>query len=181
MRALREVGFGKVLRFFGYTFFEIAFDLVLFSPFKVMLLKMMGAKIGPGTVINRVCFLNLYRTGPKGLVIGENCFLGNEVLLDLASGITLGDHVTLAERVTVLSHMNVGYKEHPLQKEFPPYEKVTKLDSGCFVGVNSTIVGGIEIGREVFIAAGSVVTKNLPNRVLAGGVPAKILKSLDVE
>ena len=55
-----------------------------------------------------------------GLTVGEDCFLGDECLFDLAEAITLGRQVTLAERVLVLTHMNVGYADHPLQPHFPP-------------------------------------------------------------
>ena len=61
------------------------------------------------SILHDVRFFNLYRRGLAGLEIGDDCFVGDECLLDLAEAIVLEDQVTLAERVLVLTHTNVGY------------------------------------------------------------------------
>ncbi len=52
----------------------------------------------------------------------------------------LENDVTLAERVTVLTHANVGYADHPLQRLFPPFTAPVKLCHGVFIGTNVTIL-----------------------------------------
>jgi acetyltransferase-like isoleucine patch superfamily enzyme len=178
MKALHEVGVRAIIVFLLSTLWEIVFSVALFPPMRVLLLRLSGATIGKNVVVHRVKFLNLYRGGIKNLVIGDNCFLGSDVLLDLADRITLEDSVTVADRAIILTHLNVGYADHPLQKTFPPYQKETVIKYGTFVGVNSTVLGGTTIGSCSFIAAGSVVTKPVDAYSLVGGVPARFIKSL---
>ncbi len=176
MDAIKEIGLKKTLRFFFFSIVMIFFKLMIFPPMKTFFLRIFGAKIGKDTIINNVKFINLYRTGIKGLSIGNNCFIGDECILDLANEIIIGDHTTLAVGATILTHINVGYKNHPLQKRFPSFSKKTIIESGCFIGANSIILGGKRIGKCSFIAVGSVITKDVPPNSLAMGVPAKTKK-----
>lgn len=178
MKAIREVGLKKALKFLFWTIFEILFSWAIFPPLRMCLLKIFGAKIGKNVFIDKISFVNLYNQGLKNLKIGDNCFLGRGVLLDLAGPIILENDVTLAFRVMLITHLNVGYQDHLLQKEFPRTIKGIKVKSNCFIGAGAIILTGVTIGRETFVAAGSLVGKNLPEKVLAGGNPVKILKNL---
>jgi maltose O-acetyltransferase len=179
MKALDEIGTAKALRFGLYTLALAPYRLLLFPPLRAVYLRLLGARIGPRSILHDVRFFNLYRRGPGGLVIGRECFLGDECLLDLAEGIELEDQVTLAERVLVLTHRNVGYADHPLQSAFPPEAAPVRFEAGCFVGASATILGGVTIGRGSFVAAGSVVTKSVPPRTLVGGVPARVIRPIE--
>ena len=103
-------------------------------------------------------------------MIGRECFLGDECLLDLAEGIELEDQVTLAERVLVLTHLNVGYADHPLQAAFPAQAAPVRFERGSFVGAGATILAGVTVGREAFVAAGSVVTDRRGPAHPGGGI-----------
>ena len=81
-----------------------------------------------------------------GLAIGDECFVGDECLLDLAEAITLGRQVTLAERVLVLTHMNVGYADHPLQATSRRWPGPCAIEEGAFLGANVTVLAGVTIG-----------------------------------
>ena len=59
----------------------------------------------------------------------------------------------------------------------PPLAAPVRFQSGCFVGANVTILAGVTIGREAAVAAGSVVTADVPTRTLFGGVPARALRT----
>ena len=178
MQALREVGFAKAFRFGVYTLALIPYRWMLFPQLRVPYLRLLGARIAEGVIIHDVRFFNAYRTGLRGLEIGRNCFIGTECLLDLADRIVMGDHVTLAERVTILTHTNVGYHDHPLQAYFPAMSASVRLESGCFVGVNATILPGITIGDGGVVAAGAVVTTDVPAWHVVAGAPARMLKKL---
>lgn len=178
MKAFKEIGLGKALRFCIYEVLMLLYGILLFPPCRVFFLRLFGAKIGKDTIIHNTKFFNLYKKGIKNFTVGKECFIGNECLFDLMEPIILGNQVTLAERVIILTHMNVGYKNHPLQKNFPSINKKTVLEDGCFIGANVTILAGVTIGKEAFIAAGSVVTKDVSPRTLVGGVPAKIIRKL---
>jgi acetyltransferase-like isoleucine patch superfamily enzyme len=148
----------------------------LFPPLRALWLRLLGARVGARVILHDVRFFNLYRRGLPGLEIGDECFLGDECLLDLAQGIRLEPQVTLAERVLILTHMNVGYADHPLQARFPPLAAPVVIRRGAFVGANVTILPGVEIGEQAFVAAGSVVTALVPAGTLVAGVPARVLR-----
>lgn len=178
MQIAQEVGLKRIARHIIFSFWQIVFDLLPFSPLRVTWLKLGGAKIGKHCFIDKIDFINLDRTGLFGLTIGSRCFVGRGTQLDLAGKISIADWVTISPRTIILSHLNVGFKNHPLSKKYPPTVGHTKILSGCFLGVKSIILGNIKIGTDTLVSAGSVVTKNLPSQIMAAGVPAKIKKQL---
>ena len=179
MKAIDEVGWARAARFGAMTLAMIPYRLALFPPLRTAWLRVLGARIGARVVLHDVRFFNLYRRGLSGLVVGDESFLGDECLLDLAEGIVLGDQVTLAERVLILTHTNVGYKDHPLQRHFPPSASPVRIESGSFVGANATLLPGITVGAGSFVAAGAVVNADVPPRTLVAGVPARPVRALD--
>jgi acetyltransferase-like isoleucine patch superfamily enzyme len=178
MKALDEIGWRKAFRFGFFTLALVPYRLALFPPLRAAWLRLLGARIGRRTILHDVRFFNLYRRGLAGLTIGDDCFLGDECLLDLAEGIVLENQVTLAERVLVLTHMNVGYADHPLQPHFPAKAAPVRLGRGVFVGANATLLAGVTVGPESIVAAGSVVTHDVAPKTVVGGVPARVLRSL---
>lgn len=183
MKAINETGAKKTTRIVLYAVYEVLIHriishLLYFPQVRQFFLQIVGAKIGKDSIIMDVKFFNWHHKGPGGLNIGERCFLGDETLIDLYDKITLEDDVTLAQRVLVLSHMNVGYRDHPLQKYFPKSSKPVIFKNGCFVGAASTILPGVTIGERSFIAAGSVVTSDVPGESVFAGVPAKLIRKI---
>ena len=178
MKALREVGWRKTLRFAGLSLAMVPYRLATFPPLRAAWLRLLGAQIGRSAVLHDVRFFNLYRRGLPGLSVGEECFVGDECLFDLAEGIRLERQVTLAERVLILTHTNVGYADHPLQKHFPPSAAPVAVEAGAFVGANVTILPGVRVGREAFVGAGSVVTSDVEPGTVVAGVPARPLRTL---
>jgi acetyltransferase-like isoleucine patch superfamily enzyme len=178
VKALAEIGWRRAARFGFYTLAMVPYRLCLFPQLRAPWLRLLGARIGPRTVLHDVRLFNLYRRGLSGLEIGEECFLGDECLLDLAEGIRLERQVTLAERVLVLTHMNVGYRDHPLQAHFPAMAAPVVVEQGAFLGAGVTVLAGVRIGSRSFVAAGSVVTADVPPRTLVAGVPARAVRAL---
>jgi acetyltransferase-like isoleucine patch superfamily enzyme len=179
MKALGEIGPRRLLRFAWLSLAMLPYRMAVFPPIRIAWLRLLGARIGRDCVLHEVRFFNLYRRGLKGLDVGDECFIGDECLLDLAEGIRLEARVTLAERVLVLTHTNVGYADHPLQKRFPPHAAPVVFHSGAFVGANATILPGLSVGARSFVAAGSVVTRDVPDDALVAGVPARTIRRLD--
>jgi len=179
VKALGEIGFGKAARFGFFTLAMLPYRLALFPQLRAPWLQLLGARIGPRSILHDVRFFNLYRRGLAGLAIGSECFLGDECLLDLAEAIELEDQVTLAERVLVLTHMNVGYADHPLQRHFPALAAPVTIRAGAFVGAAATLLPGVTIGRGSFVAAGSVVTSDVAEHTLVAGVPARAVRTLE--
>ena len=178
MKALDEIGWGRAARFGFFTLAMVPYRLALFPQLRAPWLRLLGARIGPRTVLHDVRFFNLYRRGFAGLEIGEECFVGDECLIDLAEAVRLERQVTLAERVLVLTHTNVGYRDHPLQARFPAMAAPVVVEAGSFLGANVTVLPGVRVGAQSFVAAGSVVTEDVPPRTLVAGVPARPLRTL---
>lgn len=88
--------------------------------------------------------------------------------------ISIGDNVTLANRVQILAHDDSA-------RLYTGYGKVGRVDLGnnVFVGANVTILMGVAIGNDVIIGAGSVVTSNIPNNSIVAGVPARVIGKTD--
>lgn len=178
MKALREIGWRAAGRFGWTTLALLPYRLALFPQLRAGWLRLLGAHIGRRAILHDVRFFNLYRRGLPGLNIGDECFLGDECLLDLAEAVTLESQVTLAERVTVLTHTNVGYRDHPLQPHFPPIAAPVTIRRGSFLGAGVTVLPGLSIGPCSFVAAGSVVTEDVPPWTLVAGVPCREIKKL---
>jgi len=178
LKAAEEIGFARLFRFAAMTLVMVPYRLALFPPLRAVLLRLFGATLGRRVVLHDVRFFNLYRRGFSGLRVGNDCFIGDECLLDLAEGIELEPQVTLAERVLILTHMNVGYRDHPLQTHFPAMAAPVVVETGAFLGANVTVLPGVRIGARSFVAAGSVVTKDVAPDTLVAGVPAGLIRKL---
>ena len=178
MKALKEIGIRKAVKFAFFTLLMLLYKVMVFPQLRVLYLRMLGAKIGKNVIIHDVNFFNYYRTGFQGIRIGNNCFIGEDSLIDLADQVVIFDYVTIAQRVTILTHTNVGYSDHPLQKYFPPTTQPVALEYGSFIGACVILLPGVKVGQCAFVAAGSVVTKDVPAYSLVAGVPAKVIRIL---
>ncbi len=118
-KIIAEIGVRRLVKHFFTGLWEVIFQLLPFSPLRIWWLRFGGATIASNCVISQVEFINLDRTGLKGLSLGKDCFIGHGVLLDLAGQLTLENQVTLAARSIILSHHSVGFSDHPLVKFYP--------------------------------------------------------------
>ncbi|MDD2890740.1 MAG: acyltransferase [bacterium] len=178
MKALKEIGIWKGIKYIFTTIALCILKLMIFSPCRIFFLRLLGVRIGKHCVINSIKFFNCYRRGFRGLSIGNECFLGEDIMIDLANEVHIGDKVSIGARVIIMTHINVGYKDHPLQKFFPCSSKPVIIKSGSFIGVNSTILSGVEVGECAFIGACSMVSKNVESYTMVAGIPAKIIRTL---
>lgn len=92
--------------------------------------------------------------------------------------ITLGDNVYIASEVKFITH-DGGVL--PLRKEVPDLE-ITKpivIGNDVFIGIRTILMPGVTVGNRCIIAAGSIVTKNVPDNSVVAGAPAKVIKSTD--
>lgn len=173
-----EVPAARLWRYAWYRGIVILYRALLFSPLQVMLLRLCGARIGRNVVLEPSSFYNLYVAGFANLVIGDEVYVGPECLFDLANPLALGDQVTLAARVNIATHCNVGYADHPLQAHMPRVDAGVSVGAGSFIGTGSTILPGANIGPVAIVAAGSVVTEPLAGHAVYAGVPARKLRDL---
>ena len=108
----------------------------------------LGVNVGRSFAASPSCYI----TGFNGLEIGDNTIFGPGV------GIISANHDPFTHKQT---------KEPPI-----------KIGKNCWIGINSVILPGVQIGDNTVVAAGAVVTESFGSNVLIGGVPAKLIKTL---
>ncbi len=138
-----------------------------------------GAEIGEGT---RIWHFAHVRSGAR---IGRNCNIGKDVYVD--TGVEIGDGVKIQNGVSVYRGVRLGDRvfvgPHAVftNDKYPrafseDWEVVpTVVEEGASIGANATIVCGVTLGRYSMVAAGSVVTRDVPDHGLVVGVPARLV------
>ncbi|WP_272694970.1 acyltransferase [Providencia sp. PROV144] len=110
---------------------------------------------------------------PENLVMGNKSGFGRNNIIDCIGGITIGDNVRFGPAVMIAT-MNHANKETTLMDNVKILKPVT-IGSGTWIGHNVTILPGANIGCNCIIAAGAVVTKDIPDNSIAAGIPAKVI------
>jgi maltose O-acetyltransferase len=115
----------------------------------------------------------------ENLEVGDDCYLGRELFLDLQDKIVIEDQVTISHRVMILTHTDAG--NSPLKDEaVMTTQALVVIRRGAYIGANVTILQGVEIGESSIVGAGAVVTRSVPALTVVAGVPAKIIRSVGV-
>lgn len=119
-------------------------------------------------------FTPLYINYGKQTKIGKNVFINFDcTFLDLG-GITIEDGVLIAPKVSLLSE---GHPISPNQRH-SLVPKPIHIKKNVWIGANATILQGVTIGENSVVAAGSVVSNDVPDNVVVGGIPARIIKTI---
>ena len=108
------------------------------------------------------------------VTFGKNVFINHSAILSASGGIEFGDGVMLAPGVKIATINHDYNNRHTIYS----YGKVL-IKKNAWIGLGATITPGVTIGENAVVAAGSVVTKDVPHNAVVGGVPAKVIKMLD--
>lgn len=119
-------------------------------------------------------FPPFYTDFGKNIRIGSNVFINQGCSFQDQGGIVIGNDVLIGHQV-VLATLN--HDLNPLHRADMLASPI-KIGNRVWIGSHATILSGVTIGDGSVIAAGAVVTKDVPNNVVVGGVPAKIIKEL---
>jgi len=123
-------------------------------------------KIGRGSTIHM--WANFFQ--PKNIKIGEGSIVGDHIFLDGRAKLTIGNHVDIA------SHVLIYNSEHDIEAEdFSAREEPVEIGDYVFIGPRAIILPGVKVGKGAIIAAGAVVSKDVPDFMIVGGVPAKTI------
>lgn len=130
------------------------------------LLRLGGAKIGKGSSIHMGChFFSL-----KNLQIGEDTIIGNRAFLDGRYKLKIGNHVDIASEVMIYN------SEHDINSEdFGANIAAVEIEDYVFIGPRVIILPGVKVSKGAIIAAGAVVTKDVLENSIVGGVPAQVI------
>lgn len=109
------------------------------------------------------------------LVLGERVFINTGATIVASKSIVLGDDCLIGDLVAIFDS---GY--HPLEPSRPAELAPVRLGVNVWVGRSATILPGVTIGDHSVIAAGSIVTDDVPARTLMAGVPARPIRTLDI-
>lgn len=130
-------------------------------------------------------FTPFYCEYGRNIHVGNGCFINyNCVFLDVAP-ITLGDNVWIGANVTIATPDHPFLAAERLVTRYPDgfhdleYAKPVTIEKNCWIASSVTICGGVTIGEGSIIAAGAVVTRDIPAHSIAAGVPARVMRPID--
>lgn len=126
--------------------------------------RLCGVKIGKGSTIHMgAVFYN-----PKNIKIGEDTIIGENCVLDGRDNLHIGNHVDIATEV-----MFYNAKHDINDENFKPVFAPVVVEDYVFIGPRAIILPGVRIKKGAVVAAGAVVTKDVDEYTIVGGVPAQ--------
>lgn len=145
--------------------------------------------IGRGFTSGVGCRLEAYPTGTdKVLFIFENVQINDYVHITAMENVTIGNNVLMASRIYIsdCSHGSYAGDENDscpksIPKERPLFSSPVIIQDNVWLGESVSVLPGVTIGKGTIVGANSVVTKDLPNHVIAVGIPAKPIKKFNFQ
>lgn len=134
--------------------------------------RFMSKECGNLIGLNHRCMLSTVDSAK--LVIGDRCSFSG-VALRCFGDITLGDNVRVGANTTIIS--GDAHQDDPRAGKNKPIN----IEDNVWIGSNVMILKGVTIGRNSVVGAGSIVTRSVPENVVAAGNPCKVIKSLNEE
>lgn len=111
----------------------------------------------------------------ENIVIGKNVFVNHACTFMDRGGITLEDNVLIGPKVNLIT---TNHPINPAERRATISQPII-IRKGAWIGVGATILPGVTIGKNSIVAAGAVVSKDVPDNSIVGGIPAKIIKSIN--
>lgn len=130
-------------------------------------------KIG---AFSRIVVSTSYNNLGQFIHIGNNVGIGEYSRIGGSGGVTIGDNTIIAQYFSAHPENHVFHNIHKLIKDQGTVRSQIVIGENCWIGAKVTVLAGVNIGDNCVVAAGSVVTKDIPANSVAAGVPAKILK-----
>ncbi len=160
----------KVIRRIRTVFWEfVCFKLAIAGHipshfYRRFVYRVWGIKIGAGSTIH----MGAYFYYPPNISIGKDTIVGEKVVLDGRNKLTIGDHVDIASEVMIYN------AQHDIHDEsFKAISAPVIIEDYVFIGPRAIILPGVTIKKGAVVGAGAVVTKDVEEFKIVGGVPAK--------
>jgi acetyltransferase-like isoleucine patch superfamily enzyme len=106
------------------------------------------------------------------LTIGDNTFINTGVIVSVRNAVQIGKNCQIANQVIIMDNDFHGLEE----RHKPEHPEPVIIEDDVWLATRCTILKGVKIGRGAVVAAGAVVTRDVPPYTLVGGVPAKIIR-----
>lgn len=159
---------GSILRTIrAFFFYYVMNNMVAFIPWwriRRAYYRLLGLRIGKNTIMN----MSQYILSPQKICIGENTHINRGCLIDARGGCVVGDRVSISYRVSLITGGHDFNDKHFAGKYLP-----IRIGNYVWIGANATVLQGVEIGNGAVVAAGAVVTRDVPPFTIVAGVPAK--------
>jgi acetyltransferase-like isoleucine patch superfamily enzyme len=144
-----------------------------------------GAHIGAGAIIGDQAYVRERATIGAGSVVGRGSAIDNDVTIGERVRIQTNVYVTafsIVEDDVFLGPCAMTTNDDTMNRNTPGYElRGATLRRACRIGGGAVLVPGVEVGEEAFVAAGAVVTANVPPRAVVMGVPARVVREVPDE
>ena len=129
------------------------------------------------TIIQSLVLSKEQKARKAGVQIGDGNFISSSFWSSEPYLISIGNNCQITDGVKIFTHGGAG----AVRKFYPKFDTFGKVKIGdyVYIGSNSLIMPGVTIGNNVLIAAGSVVTKSVPDNVVIGGNPARIICTIN--
>ena len=119
-----------------------------------------------------------YTAGGNEIRVGRNVFINQNCTFYDLGGLDIADDVMVGPNVNLIT---TGHPVEPSQRRAITIGKPIVIERNVWIAAGAIVIGGVTVGENSVIAAGSVVTKNVPANTLVGGNPAKVIRSIDPE
>lgn len=138
--------------------------------------------VGAGVSIGERAWINAKDDRGDGrptLRIGEGTYIGRFTQINAWREVEIGRQVLIADRAFIsdADHLHAG--DGPVIAQGDAFFGPVRLGDGCWIGIGAVILPGVTVGRNAVVAANAVVTRDVPDGAVVGGVPARILNHPD--
>src|ERR1700733_3394487 len=116
-----------------------------------------------------------YATGGRITRIGRNVFVNQNCTFYDLGGLDIADDVMIGPNVSLIT---AGHPLEPSQRRSTTIGKPIVIERNVWIAAGATIIGGVTVGENSVVAAGSVITKDVPPNTLVGGNPARVIRSI---
>ncbi|MBP2299360.1 sugar O-acetyltransferase [Azospirillum picis] len=116
-----------------------------------------------------------FTAGGDEIRVGRNVFINQNCTFYDLGGLDIGDDVMIGPNVSIIT---TGHPLDPSQRRAATIGKPIRIERNVWIAAGATIIGGVTVGENSVVAAGSVVTRDVPPDTLVGGNPARPIRSL---
>src|ERR1700756_3502578 len=116
-----------------------------------------------------------YTAGGNEIRVGRNVFVNQNCTFYDLGGLDIADDVMIGPNVSIIT---TGHPLDPSQRRAATIGKPIVIERNVWIAAGATIVGGVTVGENAVVAAGSVVTKDVPRNTLVGGNPARVVRAI---
>jgi acetyltransferase-like isoleucine patch superfamily enzyme len=116
-----------------------------------------------------------YTAGGDEIRVGRNVFVNQNCTFYDLGGLDIADDVMIGPNVSLIT---TGHPVEPSQRRAATIGKPIAIERNVWIAAGATIIGGVTVGENSVVAAGSVVTKDVPANALVGGNPARVIRSI---